>query len=124
VKPFSTLLLATALIAGCRQATRPHLFPIVENNRLGFIDTTGQVVIKPVFRTAGEFSEGLAAARVNGTYGYIDETGNFVIQPQFDYATPFSEELAIVYKDGQPYFINKQGQKAFEFNFLTAAPFE
>jgi hypothetical protein len=124
VKPFSTLLLAMILVAGCRQTTRPHLFPIVENNRVGFIDTSGQVVIKPVFRSAGEFSEGLAAERLNGTYGYIDETGKFVIQPQFDYAEPFSDGLAIVYKDGQPYFINKQGQKAFDFIFSSAEPFE
>lgn len=88
------------------------------------MDTSGHVVIKPVYRSAGLFSEGLAAERLNGTYGYIDATGRFVIQPQFDYAEPFSEGLAIVYKDGKPYFINKEGQKAFDFNFSTAEPFE
>lgn len=84
----------------------------------------GQVVIQPTFRSAGEFSEGLASARTNGTYGYIDETGKFVIPPQFDYATPFSEGMAVVYKDGHPFFINKQGQKPFETNFSSVGQFE
>lgn len=91
---------------------------------MGFINANGQVVIKPVFWVVGEFSEGLAAARINGTYGYIDTTGNFVIQPEFDYATPFSEGLAIVYKDARPFFINKQGQKSFEINFPVIEQFE
>lgn len=106
------------------QTTDRHLFQIFENGKTGFINSTGQVVIKPTFLTAGEFSEGLASARINGTYGYIDETGKFVIQPQFDYATPFSEGLAVVYKDGQPFFINKQGQKSFQINFPAVGQFE
>jgi len=119
------ILLFTVTFSVCQgQTTDRHLFQIFENGKTGFINSTGQVVIKPNFLTAGEFSEGLASARINGTYGYIDETGKFVIQPQFDYATPFSEGLAVVYKDGQPFFINKQGQKSFQINFSAVGQFE
>jgi len=101
-----------------------HLFQIVENGKIGFIDSGGIVAIEPIFLVAGEFSEGLANARVNGTYGYINEIGKFIIQPQFDYATPFNEGLAIVYKGGQPFFINTNGQKAFECNFSAVGQFQ
>ena len=106
------------------QVREKQLFQIFENGRAGFINSSGEVVIPPTFLSAGEFSEGLASARVQGTHGYIDEKGKFVIQPQFDYATPFSEGLAIVYKDGQPFFINKQGQKSFEISFPAVGTFQ
>jgi hypothetical protein len=101
-----------------------YLFKIIENGKTGFINSTGQSIINPKFWVAGDFSEGLAEARINGTYGYIDNTGNFIIQPQFDYATPFSEGLALVYKEAQPFFINKNGQKAFEFHFQSVDLFK
>jgi WG containing repeat len=41
------------------------------------MDSSGKVVIAPAFLAAGDFSEGLAEARVSGTYGYIDVTGRF-----------------------------------------------
>jgi hypothetical protein len=100
------------------------LFQIIENGKTGFINSTGQVIIQPAFRSAGDFSEGLAHARINGTYGYIDRTGNFLIQPQFDYAMPFSEGLALVYKAGVPFFINKKGEKEFESNFDDMGSFK
>nr|WP_017853867.1 WG repeat-containing protein [Leptospira interrogans] len=48
---------------------------------LGYIDTTGKVVIEPKFSKASSFSEGLAYVETpNGEKGYIDKTGNFKIQ--------------------------------------------
>lgn len=90
--------------------TDKHLFKIRANDRFGFIDSTGEVIIKPIFHSAGEFSEGVASARLNGTYGYIDETGGFIIQPQFDYAEPFRDSIAKVYIDSNLYFINHKGE--------------
>lgn len=124
MKPFLTLLCTITLLIGFGQTNDRHLFQISEGNRTGFIDSTGQVVIKSTFRSAGDFFEGLAAARINGTYGYIDASGNFIIQPQFEYAIPFSEGLAIVFKNGKPFFINEKGQKPFETNFPIVEPFE
>lgn len=123
MKHFLILLLLTKLTITYGQTTYPYLFPIIENNRTGFIDSTGRIVIKPIFRTAGAFSEGLAYARIDGTYGYIDTTGKFVIQPQYDYATPFNDGLAVVYKDKIPVLITKQGNKAFETNYVDIGRF-
>ncbi|MBO3458892.1 WG repeat-containing protein [Aetokthonos hydrillicola Thurmond2011] len=47
------------------------------------------------------FSEGLAAAQVNGKWGYIDISGNFVIPPTFEQCGKFSEGLAFVCLNGK-----------------------
>ena len=50
------------------------------NERFGYIDArTGKVAIEPQFYYAGEFSEGLAAARGKNGVGFIDATGKIVV---------------------------------------------
>jgi len=76
----------------------PGCFP--EGGKFGYIDKTGKVVIEPQFFVAQDFSEGLAAVRIEETseskYGYIDQTGHIVIAPRFHQAGPFSDGLAAV----------------------------
>ena len=62
----------------------------------GYIDTTGEMMIEPGFDNVGNFSEGLAAARINFKHGFIDRKGEWVIEPRFDWAWDFSEGLAAV----------------------------
>lgn len=63
----------------------------------GYVDSTNQFYIKPRFKYANKFSEGLAAVSLDGQkFGYIDTTGNFVIKPQFISVDDFSEGLAFV----------------------------
>ncbi|QHS60188.1 WG repeat-containing protein [Chitinophaga agri] len=104
----SILITFFLLLAGLAKAQRPALFKIIEDDKAGYIDTSGTIVIKPVFQNGTNFSEGLAAVRLNGHYGFIDQTGAFVIQPQYDIARPFSGGIAQVFKDGVPFFISKQ----------------
>jgi hypothetical protein len=103
------------------------LFLITEKGKEGAIDSTGKVIIAPIFKTIKSFSEGLAAARLEkGNYGFIDSLGQWIIPPQYEYATYFAEGLAIVFKNGKPFYINHKGEKAFEMpeNTLKATPFE
>lgn len=117
MKHLSLLIVIGIINSSCSSMPDQPLFKIVENSKIGFIDSTGKVIIKPKFHSAGDFSEGLAYARTNGTYGYVNQTGEYVIQPQFDYATPFHEGLAVVYQDGKPFYIDKEGRKPFEVHF-------
>ncbi len=105
------------------QSPAIHLFKIRKNNKYGYIDSDGNIVIKPSYLSAGEFAAGLAPARETGDYGYIDKSGRFVIAPQFDYATPFSEGLALVFKDAHPFYINTAGEKILDCPFAFASPF-
>jgi len=71
-----------------------------EHQRFGYVDKKGQVVIKPEFFVADDFSEGLAAVRIEESatskYAFIDTKGAIVVPPQFDQAYSFSEGLAAV----------------------------
>jgi hypothetical protein len=118
------LLWIFALNHSQAQIANRHLFRVPENDRIGFINSAGEIIVKPIFLEAGEFSEGLASARINGSYGYIDETGQFIIPAQFDYALPFHEGLAIVYEKGNPTVIDRQGQKPFDVSFAAIERFD
>jgi len=64
---------------------------------VGYIDTTGKVVVPPRFTAASRFSGGLAAVEVGQSayniWGYIDKIGKIVIQPQVNFNDNFSEGL-------------------------------
>ena len=89
-----------------------QLYPVVVDGKLGYINSQGEIVIKPQFVDwpYSRFSEGLAPVSVGGKFGYIDGTGSMVIQPQFAIADPFSEGLAAVVGDNNLWgFIDKTG---------------
>lgn len=67
-----------ALIA---QVAREHLFSICEHERYGYISGNGDVVIKPTFDEAYDFSDGLGLVKAGGRYGYIDRKGEYIIPP-------------------------------------------
>lgn len=49
---------------------------------LGIIDQHGTMVVPPKFLECADYSEGLAAATIDGKkWGLIDQSGNFVIAP-------------------------------------------
>lgn len=100
---------------------------VVMNNKVGFIDTCGNVKIpcqfdyskqrfqdgKPVYSRRwksvsineyhneyyyGVFSEGYASMMKGGKYGYIDKNGNTVIPFTYSWASPFHQGAAVVEK--------------------------
>ena len=89
----------------------------------GYIDKTGNMVIKPQFDSAFEFSEGLAEVKIQGKYGFIDSKGKTVIAPAFDGAGSFSEGLAWVKVQGKYGFIDKTGKVVIEPQFTFANNF-
>lgn len=87
-----------------------QLFRIVEEDRFGFIDKTGKIVIPPKFRFAGDFYENVAVARLDSGFGFINRKGEFIIKPVYDYAKDFYDGVAIVIKDSKSYFLDKKGR--------------
>ena len=94
-------------------------FLVNQNNRYGYINGEGEEVINIIYRSAGEFSEGLANVRIEGTHGYINKYGEMVIAPQFDFGFPFEWGMAKVYKDGIPFYIDKEGKEITKYNVYT-----
>ncbi len=93
---------------------REGLAAVEINDKWGYIDKTGKIVIEPKYDEAVAFSEGLALVQLGKKsssiylqsftpyedvlYGYIDRTGKFVIEPKYKGASlSFSESLTVVY---------------------------
>ncbi|MCB0775045.1 MAG: WG repeat-containing protein, partial [Chitinophagaceae bacterium] len=49
----------------------------------GFVNKQGQIVIQPTLEYAGQFTNGLAYAEINGKSGFINKRGRFIIEPKF-----------------------------------------
>ena len=96
VKLSLTIIFVLIIYTSLGQAQ--HLFKITHDNKVGYINEKGSIVINPIFLNGNDFSEGLAAVRLNGTYGFINETGEFVIKPQFDFASNFEIEFLLFQK--------------------------
>lgn len=101
------------------------LYPVMVDDKYGYIDETGKVVIEPQFDIAMPFSEGLAPVSdyllVN--WGYIDKTGTFVIKPQFVLAEAFSDGLASVMIGNKGGYIDKTGKFVINPQFDFAGKF-
>lgn len=94
-------------------------FLIRENGKTGFIDGCGNVVIKPIYDSALEFSEGLARVEKDGKYGYIDKSGKVVIDFYLDYAGFFYNGLAAAEIHGdnaEKFYIDKDNNRYSERN--------
>jgi hypothetical protein len=77
----------------------------------GFIDTTGNVVVKPKYNEVENFKEGLAKVRTGTKWGLVDKSGNEVIKPTFDAIYEFINGKARVLLNGEEYYMNQQGQR-------------
>ena len=48
----------------------------------GYIDRSGKMVIEPQFDNSGPFQEGFANVNTDGKWCYIDRTGNYMLRPE------------------------------------------
>ncbi len=117
MKLIHLLVLLATMASPTLYARENSLFIITENNKIGYINSRGQVVIPLVFYNGSDFSEGLAAVRRNGYFGFIDTTGQEVIPSVYDYADKFNQGIARVFKNGIPVFINKNNEQVLSNAF-------
>lgn len=104
---FSLFMLFSILAFGQKEP----LFKIVENGKVGYINSKGVTIINPTYLNGNDFTEGLAAVRIGGYFGFIDNSGQFVIPSIYDFADNFVHGLARVFKDGKPIYINKKNKQ-------------
>lgn len=127
----SALLLVALALSSCAKqgssqssSENSELFRFVRNDRLGYIDRSGKIIIEPKFEEADNFNEGLASVKKGEKFGYIDRTGKIVISPEFDRADNFSEGLATVQIDGKFGCIDKAGKLVIPARFDSIDRFQ
>jgi len=88
-----------------------------ENDKYGYKDKNGRIIIPAKYDNAWWFSEGLAAVKINGKYGFIDKNDRLVIPANYDTTKWFSEGLAPVNINGKYGFIDRKGNMVIEPRF-------
>jgi hypothetical protein len=93
--------------------------------KVGFMDTTGSIVVKPSYDDAYPFSEGLAPVTSGGKWGYIDQNGKLLVPFQYGVAHMFIEGVASVQlsDSGKWGYIDKTGAFALPPIYDAAMPF-
>jgi len=90
----------------------------------GYVDReSGTLRIPQTFEVAKDFSEDLAAVRIDGRYGYIDRTGRLAIEPRFEASGPFTGGYAEVRLDGASGAIDQSGKLVVPAEFERLIPF-
>lgn len=79
--------------------------PFEKDDKWGYRNKKGEIVIPLIFDYACDFSDGRARVGKDDKWGFIDMNGNTVIPFIYDLAHDFSEGLAAVLMDGKYGFI-------------------
>lgn len=77
-----------------------NLFPAMVNTKngtlYGYINSTGNFIIKPQYTQAMNFTEnGTAIISKDGLWGLIDSTSRYIVKPTYDYINDFVEGIAV-----------------------------
>lgn len=99
------------------------LIKFAKDNKYGFKDIKGNVVIPAVYEEAFNFKEGLACVEKSGLFGFIDRKNNIVIPIKYDLAMSFSEGLACVSVNEKSGYIDKQGNIVINLIYEAATAF-
>lgn len=93
---------------------------------MGFIDTTGKVVIAPQFTSAEGFHEGRALVTfADDTRAFIDRFGKTVFKPRYSYGNPHECNAGLVWvqPDRFVHCVDSLGRSAFPDSFYDAGDF-
>jgi hypothetical protein len=92
-------------------------FFIVENDKMGFADKTGNVAIPLIYDYVYGFCEGVACVKLNEKWGFIDKTGKTIIPFKYDdinvfnFDGCFEEGFLNVTLNGKEIKIDKKGNE-------------
>ncbi|WP_111682834.1 WG repeat-containing protein [Winogradskyella tangerina] len=104
-------------------SSEQYLAKVKLNGQYGYIDISGNEIIKPQYTNSFGFSNGLAPIQ-NGAYWAYINTSNEVVLNEFQLAAPFSEGLAAVKKENKWFYIDKSGKKTIDSSYELIGGFK
>jgi hypothetical protein len=109
----------------CYNIENEGLCSSVYNDKVGFINSAGEVVIAFIYDgdNSSYFVEGFADVRMGDKYGYIDKKGNAITAFKYNSASSFYEGRAKVESDGKNGYIDNTGKEIIPLKYSFAYPF-
>lgn len=104
--------------------SNPNLTPVRCDGLWGYRNDGSEIVIEPIYDNAYEFSCGLAAVSLRGTWHFIDHRNKVVINcAEYNRVKPFSRNLAAVCKNDLWGYIHTDGGLVIEPKYTMAGSF-
>jgi hypothetical protein len=99
------------------------LSKVGKDNKVGYADADGKIVIPLIYDEGLTFSEGYTAVRTGNTWIILDSTGKQVSDAKYDDAQNFHQGYAAVGKSGRYGYIDVTGDIVIEFQYSNARDF-
>lgn len=85
----SILFLGLFLIGCTSTSSNDMLYKYLKNNKYGFVDSKGNIVVEAIYDKVNNFSDGLAAVMKDEKLSFIDLTGNIQFDISANYISNF-----------------------------------
>lgn len=85
----------------------------------GFVNDKNEPICEFIYDEVREYSEGIAAVRVNDKWGYINEEGEQICEIRYDTVGDFQSKLGVVVKEGKKCYLNQSGEEVAVTNFMN-----
>lgn len=99
------------------------LSKVKKDNKVGYVNKEGVLVIPVQYDEGLTFHEGYAAVRKGTKWQYLDSTGKAITEAIFEDAISFSNGMAAVSKGNSFGYINIKGETVIPFEFSNARSF-
>ncbi len=97
---------------------------VLRKNKYGYVDKSGNLVVKAKYDWGADFSEGMARVSVGGKYGFVNEAGKEIVPLKYVSASNYSYGYAVVKgADNSAFFLNKNGEKMNDVVYSDAKAF-
>lgn len=95
------------------------LYAKKKSGKWGFVDDFDKSICKFIYDEVRDFSEGIAAVRINDKWGYINESGDEICEIRYDSVGDFQSKLGVVEKEGKKCYLNMDGEEVAVTNFMN-----
>lgn len=95
-----------------------------ESNCYGYVDTSGNFIIPPIYQDAFEFYNGYAIVSNYERYGIIDLKGDQIIPIEYDVINNFYNKRTIAKKNNSWFVINENNQILDTLKYHDIKPFK
>jgi hypothetical protein len=93
------------------------LLGIRRDDKFGFVDARGSLVIANRYDSVADFREGLAPVKLIGKWGFLNKQDQLIIQPNYEAVTPFYNGFSIVKRNGKTGVINVSGKPVLDVKY-------
>jgi hypothetical protein len=100
-----------------------NYFPVASDQKYGYMNSNGAIVIQPQYDEVGVFRNGLAVVSKESKYGVINKKNELIVDFVYDEIVDFQDDRAIVSKEEKYNLIDRSGKEISSGKFSDLSSF-